>query len=94
MSGTSVRQTIVRSNVLFTIDKGTQIKNQITWGASEGTKLNLTCVSGLSLLNISSTVSTTRVHQEINWGITVRPFIIRSSVLQTFNRDVIVLKTI
>ena len=91
---TSVRQSIVRSNVLSTIKKGTQIKNQINWGVSEGAELNLTGVSGLRLLNISSIFSTTRVHQEINWGITVRPSIIWSSVLQTINRGVKVLKTI
>ena len=40
MGDTSVRQSIIRSNVLLTIDKGTQVKNQITGGVDAGAKLN------------------------------------------------------
>ena len=45
-------------------------------------------------LNINSTTTTTGVHQEINQGTTVRPSIVRSSVLPTINAGVKVLKTI
>ena len=94
MSGTSVRQSIVRSSVLPTVDKGTQVKNEIAGGAGAGAELNLAGAAGLSQLNISSTVSTTGVHQEINGGTTVRPSIVRSSVLPTIDGGVKVLKTI
>ena len=94
MSGTSVRQSIVRNSLLLTVDKGTQVKNEITRGADAGAELNLSGSAGLIYLNISSNLSTTGVHQEINWDTTVRPSIARSSVLPTIDGGVKVLKTI
>ena len=62
MSGTSVRQSIVRNSLLLTVDKGTQVKNEITRGADAGAELNLSGSAGLIYLNISSNLSTTGVH--------------------------------
>ena len=94
MNGTSVRQSIVKNSVLPTVDKGTQVKNEITLGADAGAELNLTGSAGLSYLNISSTLSTTGVNQEIYWGTTVRPSISRRRVLPTIDGGIKVLKTI
>ena len=48
MSGTSVRQSIVRSSVLTIVDKVTQAKNQITGSGVAGAELNLVSAAGLS----------------------------------------------
>ena len=48
MSGTSVRQSIVKNSVLPTVDKGTQVKNEITGGAAAEAELNLADSAGLS----------------------------------------------
>ena len=56
--------------------------------------MNLAGSAGLSYLNISSTLSTNGIHQEINWGKTARPSISWSSILPTIDGGVKVLKTI
>ena len=48
MSGTSVRQSIIRSNLLSTVDKGTHVKNEIIGGVAPGAELNLAGAAGLS----------------------------------------------
>ena len=48
MSGTSVRQSIVRNSASPNIDKGTLVKNEITGGAVAGAELNLAGSTGLS----------------------------------------------
>ena len=48
MSGISVRQSFVRSSLLLSLDKGTQVKNEITGGADAGIELNLACAARLS----------------------------------------------
>ena len=68
------------NSVLSNIDNGSQVKKEITGGAAAGIELNLACAAILSQLNISSTARTTGVHHENNWGTTVRPSIVRSSV--------------
>ena len=49
MSGTSVRQSFVRSSLLPSLDKGTQVKKEITGGAAAGIELNLACAARLSI---------------------------------------------
>ena len=49
MSGTSVRQSFVRSSLLPSLDKGTQVKNEITGGVAAGIELNLACAARLSI---------------------------------------------
>ena len=66
MSGTSVRQSFVRSSLLPSLDKGTQVKNENTGGAAAGIELNLACASRLSQLNNSLTARITGVHHENN----------------------------
>ena len=48
MSGTSVRQSIVRSSVLPIVHKVTQAKNQIIKSGVAGAELNLVSAVGLS----------------------------------------------
>ena len=62
MNGSLVRQSIVRNSILPTVDKGTQIKKEITWRVSSGIELNLAYGFGLSQLNISSSVRTSSIN--------------------------------
>ena len=62
MNGSLIRQSIVRNNILPTVDKGTQIKKEITWRVSSGIELNLAYGFGLSQLNISSSVRTSSIN--------------------------------
>ena len=112
MSGTQVRQSIVRSSVLPTEHQQTQVKQELTsiaaggagfgeeggFGAGgeygDGSGAGEDSGAGGFGINIHSTASTTGVHQEINQGTTIRPSIVRSSVLPTINAGVKVLKTI
>ena len=94
MSGNSLRQSIKRRSVLPTADKVTQVKKEIIGGADAGAELNLSGSAGLISLNISSNLSTTGVHHEINWDTTVRPSVARSSVLPTIDIGFKVLETI
>ena len=48
MNGTSEQQSIVRSSALPTVDKITQVKNQITGNGAGGAELNLVSAVGLS----------------------------------------------
>ena len=120
MSGTQVRQSIVRSSVLPTEHKQTQVKQEII-ASGENVDLGLggaggfgaggefgdgdgsgagaggaggAGLAGLSSLKLHSTVSATGLHEEIKTSTTVRPSIVRSSVLPTINGGVKVLKTI
>ena len=62
MNGSLVRKSIVRNSILPTVDKGTQIKKEITWRVSSGIELNLAYGFGLSQLNISSSVRTSSIN--------------------------------
>jgi hypothetical protein len=82
MSGTHVRQSIIKSSVLPTDYKPTQFKPEIGGDGQAGMGM----AGGM---RISS-----GVHKEINAGTTVRPSIVRTSVLPTINGGVNVLKTV
>ena len=88
MNGTSVRQPIIRISVLPTQFKGTQVKTEI--GAESDAGFGADNAS----FGISQAISSTVVHQEINGVTTVRPSIVRSSVLPTIDGGTTVLPTI
>ena len=48
MNGTSVRQSNVKDSVLPTVDKGTQVKNEITGDTAAEAEFNLVDSAGLS----------------------------------------------
>ena len=48
MTGNSVRQSINRRSVLPTVDKGTQVKNEITGDTAAEAEFNLIDSAGLS----------------------------------------------
>jgi hypothetical protein len=92
MSGTSVKQSIVKNSVLPTNYKPTQVKPEI--GGDNG-EFDQQVEGGFGIRTVKvSKISAGGVHQEINEGTTVRPSIIQNSILPTIDGGTRVLKTV
>ncbi len=92
MSGISVKQSIVRDSELPTDYKPTQFKPEIV---GDNREIGLKGEDGLNIrIESTSRISAEGVHQEINAGTTIRPSIIKNSVLPTIDGGTRVLKTV
>ena len=94
-AGVKVRESIIRSSVLPTDNKGVIVKKEIIstntvgmGGAGAGAGL------GLEGVEISQVINAEGVHKEIVAGTTVRQSVVRSSVLPTIDGGTKVLKPI
>ena len=92
MTGTSVKQSIVKNSVLPTDFKPTQFKPEI--GGSSGGGFGVGEEYDSNGVRISNTLITSGTNKEINGGTTVRPSIIKNSVLPTIDGGTKVLKTV
>ena len=93
-AGVKVRESIVRSSVLPTDNKGVVVKKEIISTNAVGMEGAATGGLDLKGVQITQAINAEGIHKEIVAGTSVRQSIVRSSVLPTIDGGVKVLKPI